>query len=95
MERSTLRCTTGGHYKEYTIVLDGTTVRLYWGKIGATQQNQTKTFTTERAARSFAKQKEWEKIQKDYVMYDYDDGKRYISPLFREDIELMIAAEKA
>ena len=95
MERSVLRCTGGGHFKEYEIVLDGTAVTVRWGKIGGTMQSQLKSFTTKSAARAYARSKEWEKMQKGYTMYLFipEEPDRYISPLFKDDIELMQSIE--
>lgn len=97
MESTVLRCTTGGHNKEYRIQLSGVRVDLFWGKIGATMQSQTKMFSSARAARDFAKEKEWEKMQKGYTLHAHigPEPDRYISPQFLEDVELMSAIEKS
>ena len=93
MERTVLRCTDGGHFKDYEILRDGMTVTVRWGKIGSTKQSKKHNFTSETRARDFANAKRSEKLDKGYSVYTHTVEPTVAPGLFSEDIRLMSQIE--
>ncbi|MBT2387785.1 WGR domain-containing protein [Streptomyces sp. ISL-11] len=57
----------GGAHKFYEVAVDGTTVSVRYGRIGAGGQAQTSTFPTAEKARAAAAKKVGEKVRKGYA----------------------------
>ena len=58
-----------GKKKIYEIVVNGNCVIVRWGKAEEdTRQSQTKFFQSEWAAKAFANEKKWAKIEKGYEL---------------------------
>lgn len=83
-----LHNTTGNHYKQYRIILDGTTVRLRWGKINGTLQSQMKFFGSEAQASQFARDQQLKKMENGYELVS-SNLTVDISPEFQQEIDAM------
>ncbi|MEU1627133.1 WGR domain-containing protein [Streptomyces sp. NPDC020096] len=76
--------TGGGAHKFYEVVLEGTTVSVRYGRIGAAGQTQTSTFPTVEKAQAAAARKIAEKVRKGYA--PAVPGQRAARPVTRRQV---------
>ncbi|MBZ4319623.1 WGR domain-containing protein [Streptomyces huiliensis] len=73
-----------GAHKFYEVTVDGTTVTVRYGRIGAAGQTQTSSFATEDKARAAAAKKVGEKVRKGYA--PAEPGGRAARPVTRRQV---------
>lgn len=66
-KKKVLHCTTKQHNKFWQYEVKGTTVNFKWGRVGGSEDSNSKTFATEALMEAFVAQKMREKKKKGYV----------------------------